>query len=79
MSLFQTVDPADDESPLVPAVAKNVMGPFPSGSAMLQEFPAGQLKADPLIVPEIVTAKPCGSEADRFRVEDPMHQPLLPA
>ena len=53
--------------------------PFPSDNAMLQEFPAAQVKAVPFMVPEIVRAKPCGSEADRFNVAEPMHQLLLPA
>ncbi len=53
-SLFQAAEPEDDERPLVAAVAVKVIEPFPSGKERLQEFPAGQVKADPLIVPEIV-------------------------
>ena len=55
------------------------MEPFPSAKAMLQELPIAQVNAEPLIVPEMVRANPWGSEADRFRVAVPMHQPLLPA
>jgi hypothetical protein len=32
----------------------------------------------PLSVPEMVKVKPCGSEADKFSVDAPTHQPLLP-
>jgi hypothetical protein len=78
-SLFQAVEPVAEESPLVAAVALYVIGPFPSANAMLQEFPTGQVKADPFMVPEMVSAKPCGSEAKRFSVAEPIHQPLLPA
>jgi hypothetical protein len=78
-SLFQAVEPVAEESPLVAATTLYAMGPFPSDKAMLQEFPTAQVKADPFIVPEIVSAKPCRSEADRFKVADPIHQPLLPA
>ena len=77
-SLFQAVEPVAEESPLVAAVALYVMEPFPSATAILQEFPTAQVKADPSIVPEIVRAKPCGSEAKRFSAADPIHQPLLP-
>jgi hypothetical protein len=38
----------------------------------------GQVKGVPPIVPEMVRAKPWGSEAVRFRVLLPTHQPLLP-
>jgi hypothetical protein len=56
-----------------------VIEPFPSDNAMLQEFPTAQVKAVPFMVPEIVKAKPCGSEAAKFSVAVPIHQPLLPA
>ena len=78
-SLFQAVEPVAEESPLVAAIALCVMGPLPSANAILQEFPTAQVKADPFMVPDIVRAKPCGSEAERFSVAEPIHQPLLPA
>ena len=53
-SIFQAVEPVGDERPLIAAVALKVIGPSPSGKVILQVFPAGQVNADPSIVPEIV-------------------------
>ena len=78
-SLFQVVEPVAEESPLVAAVALYMIEPFPSAKAILQEFSTAQVKGDPFMVPEIVKVKPCGSEAERFSVAEPIHQPVLPA
>ena len=40
--------------------------------------PLGQAKLSALIVPEISSAAPCGSEAFRSIDNDPLHQPPLP-
>ena len=77
-SWAQEVEPVAEESPLVAAVASKVIAPLPSDKGILQLLPAGQVKGTPAIVPEIVRARPWGSDAVRFRVLPPTHQPLLP-